>query len=713
MPFTPKFVDLVRNITSVTGTGPVTLGQAVNGFTSLAAAVSAGDQFYYCIQGVDKPQEREIGRGTMQSDGKVARQPVNGSPTSFSTGTKTIALVAAAEWFGKLDGAMPAVASRAELAAKDSAAGRAYLGEAGRAGCFEFDPSNLGAKVAADPGQGLYVAPASVSSGAAGAWVRRFDGAVNVKWFGATGDGTTDDGPAFVAALAALKAIAVNQDVFYQGSPRLFVPAGHYYLGTRTLDLTHTLIIEGESGVGGGIATRLRWAAATTGIRVQGHITSGANGVVAPGFNSGAGSVIRNLSLKGGWTLVGGEGEAHGIHLRAGATIENFWIDNFPGDGIHAQTTATGGGADEGNSNNTAIKRGRITDCRDGISIDGADANVWLVESVDVTYARRWGVWDSSFLGNTHLNVHTANCGLVIGTTPTIVSHGGKRYFVKPGQAAWCSSNAPTGTTASNQGWAYYGSGGPEIGFLNIPAWSNGLTVREGGGFKTDNANARNQLIGCYTEGGQAPSQLVAPTLVIGGLHGVPIVNNDPAMDEATIVAADGSTYFPGKAFFGNLFAGKKVATSSIFTLHNTTPLTAGYRARQDFAVGYEADGVTPAPLASIYSYANSAVPANLEGNVVFATRAYVSGAMTDRLMLDGANLALSPTDDLGLQLGGPSRRYKEVHVGAAGGIKVDGTKVIGAQGAALPANAIDLATAITLVNAIKARMATHGLVAP
>jgi Pectate lyase superfamily protein len=43
---------------------------------------------------------------------------------------------------------------------------------------------------------------------------------------------------------------------------------------------------------------------------------------------------------------------------------------------------------------------------------------------------------------------------------------------------------------------------------------------------------------------------------------------------------------------------------------------------------------------------------------------------------------------------------------------KVAGTKVVGARGAALPADATDLATAITLVNAIKARMVAHGLVA-
>ena len=35
MPFTPKFVDMVRNLTTSTGTGAVTLGSAVSGSTSL------------------------------------------------------------------------------------------------------------------------------------------------------------------------------------------------------------------------------------------------------------------------------------------------------------------------------------------------------------------------------------------------------------------------------------------------------------------------------------------------------------------------------------------------------------------------------------------------------------------------------------------------------------------------------------------------------
>jgi hypothetical protein len=54
----------------------------------------------------------------------------------------------------------------------------------------------------------------------------------------------------------------------------------------------------------------------------------------------------------------------------------------------------------------------------------------------------------------------------------------------------------------------------------------------------------------------------------------------------------------------------------------------------------------------------------------------------------------------------------KVVIDGTSSSISLNGTKVIGTRGAALPADATDLATAITLVNAIKARMVAHGLVA-
>lgn len=412
-------------------------------------------------------------------------------------------------------------ASWAELAGRDGAAtGRAYLAEAGRAGSFVFDPSDLSAMVSADPNQGMFIAPASAPTGVSGAWVRRFSGSVNVKWFGATGDGATDDGAAFAAALALLKAIAVNQVAgWYQGSPKLFVPAGHYFLGTTTLDISHSLVIEGEgTGQAGGIATKLRWAAGATGIRVQRYNTVGASATTAPGFNAGDGTIIRGLCLAGGYG--GTEGEFHGIHLRARALIEDCRIQDFQGDGIHAN--AASGGSPEGNANNSVVNRVTIQHCRKGLFFDGADTNACLVTMLEASANRQWGVDDSSFLGNTYVACHTAANGWdgAAGSIPTACTHGGNRYYVKVGQAGWCSTNAPSGTTADNQGWGYIGPGGTYNG---VVAWASGTTFREGGAYKTDNPNAANLFEGCYSEGDQNPSQMVSPTLVIGGSHGANI----------------------------------------------------------------------------------------------------------------------------------------------------------------------------------------------
>src|SRR4051812_10739975 len=101
-PFQPKFVDLVRNTTSTIGTGNFALGPAVIGFTSFAAALQVGDSFYYSAIGIDKPAEREVGRGTLLSGGAISRDPIGGTKTNFSSGTKAIALVAAAEWYSQV-----------------------------------------------------------------------------------------------------------------------------------------------------------------------------------------------------------------------------------------------------------------------------------------------------------------------------------------------------------------------------------------------------------------------------------------------------------------------------------------------------------------------------------------------------------------------------------------------------------------------------------
>src|SRR5690349_5941189 len=175
--FSPRFVDLVRNTTTTVGTGNFVLGAAVSGFTGFAAAIKPGESFYYSCIGVDRPNEREVGRGTMQANGTIARQAVSGALTNFSSGPKTIALIAAAEWFEKVHGGGGAgiglAANRAALRAMTDRSKPVLLNEARREGIFAFDASNLSAAVAADPQQGIYVAPSSDSTGASGAWARQ------------------------------------------------------------------------------------------------------------------------------------------------------------------------------------------------------------------------------------------------------------------------------------------------------------------------------------------------------------------------------------------------------------------------------------------------------------------------------------------------------------------------------------------------------------
>jgi hypothetical protein len=77
----------------------------------------------------------------------------------------------------------------------------AYLAEDGREGWFKFSTANLSAAVTSDPGQGVYVAPSTATSGASGAWVRVESHPLNVKWFGAVGDGVTNDQTAIQRAI--------------------------------------------------------------------------------------------------------------------------------------------------------------------------------------------------------------------------------------------------------------------------------------------------------------------------------------------------------------------------------------------------------------------------------------------------------------------------------------------------------------------------------
>lgn len=85
--------DRVKETTTTTGTGTVTLGGAVSGFQAFSAICADGDQVAYAIVG---PTEWEVGIGTYTAAGALLARTVvlassnAGALVNFSAGSKDV-----------------------------------------------------------------------------------------------------------------------------------------------------------------------------------------------------------------------------------------------------------------------------------------------------------------------------------------------------------------------------------------------------------------------------------------------------------------------------------------------------------------------------------------------------------------------------------------------------------------------------------------------
>jgi hypothetical protein len=98
------------------------------------------------------------------------------------------------------------------------------LTEAGREGIFNWRAGNYSAQITADTLEGIYIKANAIAS-SAGAWVRVQGYRVDLRVFGALGDGTTDDTAAVNAALAAGVALT-GAGKIYGVTGKISLPAG-------------------------------------------------------------------------------------------------------------------------------------------------------------------------------------------------------------------------------------------------------------------------------------------------------------------------------------------------------------------------------------------------------------------------------------------------------------------------------------------------------
>jgi hypothetical protein len=379
------------------------------------------------------------------------------SAADISADTAEAAAAVASTSIATVPNATAHAATRTALAGLLSGNGPVFLREAGREGMFVWDSSNLSAFVTADTAQGIYVAPASAPTGASGAWVRKFSGPIDIRWFGYAADdnGTagTDNAPFIAGAIAVAEKLASNAtnafSAIARGGPTILFPVGAGYC-SATIEPLCTLTLRGHGGLGEGAATRLRFPSGVTAVRTQASNTVGAGSTGAAHYTSSE-MFIEDIHFEGGATGAN-DADFHGIHARATVHLSRCTFAAFQGEGFYAVASIGGGGALEGNANSSSAYNCAFHNNRNGVLLGGADTNDLKFVGCTANGNRQWGFNDASFLGS-----HFYGCHTMANTS---------------------------------------------------------------GPYRTSNVNNFSTFVGCYSEPGQPASSFVGSTVVIGGHHG-------------------------------------------------------------------------------------------------------------------------------------------------------------------------------------------------
>jgi len=354
---------------------------------------------------------------------------------------------------------------------------------------------------------------------ASGQWYELAEAVVRLEMFGGGVDKTgSQNSQAFADAQAFL---SVDRGSAYEGGASVEFLFGDYSFA-ETIQLKKAMHLFGK-GAGhansSGQNTRLVFPANTTGIIVHRHntIDDTTEDDTSPGMRGADNSVIENLSIVGG----GGTTPlpaaydqdqmlGHGIWLRARAVLRNVYVTGFARNGIHIRASAGGGAAVEGNANLFYLDRVvSASNGWNGVYVDGADVNAGVGLMVNGTNNGLYGIYDSSFLGNTWVGCHTS-----ANNKHGQVHYKGRRYTLVTDDTELGGATEP-GTDGSV--WFDLGAGGEHAVY---PTWEPGGLYIRGGPYRADSNSARCVFVGCYSESGGGRNWIVHPNLVVGGLFG-------------------------------------------------------------------------------------------------------------------------------------------------------------------------------------------------
>lgn len=349
---------------------------------------------------------------------------------------------------------------------------------------------------------------------------------VTPQQFGAVADdidgaaSPTDNLAAFKAVIAHLETLAVDAfpgDKDRQVLPTLHIPPGLYYC-SDTLELkVGQFNIEAHGA-------RIRFPANKHGMIIHAFNTIGErihDTTVDGPHKRASGTKITGLHLTSGG---GTDAFKHGFYIRTGVVLRGCVATNFPGNGCHIAADVAGDARGMGNANLFRLENSTFShNGANGVFCDFGDANAGIGIGLDCSYNGRWGIWDSSFLGNTWIGCHTDSNGLLVQSgpssnptsVPTLIRHNNNIWGVRIGRETDARTIEP-GTDPA----VWYLLYGPEVKRTENADWVSGMELTSGGSYAADDANARATFIGNYEEGTQAASQVYSPSIIVGGFQG-------------------------------------------------------------------------------------------------------------------------------------------------------------------------------------------------
>lgn len=561
------------------------------------------------------------------------------------------------------------VPSRAALAAFPSTAHAIYLTELYRQGWFRYDPTNIAASCSAgfaygDLAQGFFILPAADPTGASGCWVRIFNGWLDLGWFGALGDCTafgvgTDNSPAFNSAKAVGK-------VFGHGAALLLPKAPAGYRCASPINFTEHVHLIGQGfgqnpGIVNGVTypipnyyrgSLLVFDTDVAGLQFTAY-TDHLPTATAFQYESSTFSVLRDLML----ISAGGVGTVnHGIDVHAALRADNVRVNGFAGNGLNINCNTAGSAGQYGNADESSFSS--VTSDFNklhGLLLDGNDANNINFASCKFTNNGGCGSLDFTVVGcNSFIAPQYATNNQ---SHPSNSASGFSAAQIALVQAqAPCLTDRFTGSAIQYRGKDYSGN---DIG--NVSAYFDG-----------------------YVEGGEgALARLRGNTKVIGGFLSQSSVRHSE-------YTAD--TWGVNNELIGVL---DFYAVGSAFTFHDLPLIVSCSSGSNIPYVKIVPSGATYSELIMQGNLGSSALGL---GILAGAGNAYFS-ADTQTVRNAAQTTVYGTWSSAGLNLGSGMV------------LKANGTQVVTTRQTGTAANATDLATAITLVNDLKAKLITHGLI--